>query len=119
VSSQLGLGSKSVLNVSEPTSIVLTLRKKRSSFDLVADMIESARGGAKQTAIMYRANLSYELLMEYLPLLTAKSLLEGKDENGLFHPSSKGLRYLKEYRSYGKLKDSLLNKQRLIKSYLE
>jgi len=95
------------------------VRKKRSSLDLIADMIEAAKGGARQTAIMYGANLSYDLLVTYLPVLQAKRLLEAKDTNGLIFPSQKGLRYLREYRSYRRTKDGLLSKQHRILSLLE
>ncbi len=94
-------------------------KRKRKSPDLVADMLESAKGGAKQTAIMYRANLSYDLLKEYLSLLLSRGLLNEKDERGLFHPSEKGLKYLSEYRKYGHLHDSFLSKQRTIMNFIE
>ena len=82
-------------------------------------MLESAKGGAKQTAIMYRANLSYDLLKDYLSLLLSRGLLHERDENGLFYPSAKGLRYLSEYRKYGQLHDSFLNKARTIRNFIE
>ena len=93
-----------------------SVRKKRGSIDLLADMLESARGGARQTAIMYRANLSYDVLMQYLPVLLSRKLLEERDENGLFRTSSKGLRFIREYRKYGRLRASLLQKRLLIES---
>jgi len=100
-------------------SALVPARKKRGSLDLIADMIETAKGGARQTAIMYRANLSYDLLMTYLPLLKEKSLLEARDSDGLFYPSAKGLRYLREYRRYGRLRENLASKQHRIMSLLE
>ncbi len=95
------------------------VRRKRGSMDLLADMLECSRGGARQTAIMYRANLSYDVLKQYLPLLLSKNLLEERDENGMFKPSSKGLRFIREYRKYGRLRDSMVQKRLLIESFVE
>jgi predicted transcriptional regulator len=94
-------------------------KKKRNSMELIAEMLESARGGARQTAIMYRANLSYELLKVYLQLLVQRDLISSRDAEGLFHTSPKGMKYLKEYRKYGKLRESLLETQLAIASLLE
>ena len=93
--------------------------KRRSSTDLAADMLECAKGGARQTAIMYGANLSYGLLQEYLSLLLSRGLLLERDENGLFRPSARGLRYLREYREYRRLNDSLAHKRRTVESLIE
>lgn len=93
--------------------------KRRSSRDLAADMLECARGGARQTAIMYGANLDYGLLQEYLSLLVSRGLMQDRDENGLFRTSVKGLRYLREYREFGRLRDSLTHKQRTVERLIE
>jgi len=96
-----------------------TGRRKRGWMDLLADMLECSRGGARQTAIMYRANLSYDLLKQYLPVLLSKNLLEERDENGMFRPTTKGLRFIREYRKYGRLRDSALQTKQLIESFVE
>jgi predicted transcriptional regulator len=94
-------------------------KRKRSSLDLIADMLESAKGGARQTAIMYQANLNYELLRGYLALLIKRQLIEDRDANGLFYTSEKGLAYLKEYRKYGRLCIALTRSKRTISSLVE
>lgn len=50
--------------------------KRRDRHDIVAEILETARGGAIKTHIMYKAKLSYAQLNEYLPLLVEKGFLE-------------------------------------------
>jgi len=78
-------------------------RKKRNRLEIAADMLEAAKNGARKTRIMYGANLSYELLESYLPTLIEEGLLQDSDENGVYHISSKGLTFLKEFKELGKL----------------
>ena len=79
-------------------------RKKRNRLEIAADMLEAARNGARKTRIMYGANLSYELLAQYLPVLIEKGLLEDSDENGVYHISGKGSSFLKEFKEFRKLR---------------
>lgn len=53
-----------------------TERMRRDRFDIVAEILETAQGGAIKTHIMYKAKLSYGQLCEYIPLLLEKGLLE-------------------------------------------
>ncbi len=87
--------------------------------DVVADMLAAARTGARQTAIMYQANLSYNLLTVYLHRLVENKLLTEKDSRGLFHVSIKGMRYLREYRRYEELSESLSKKRATILALLQ
>jgi len=51
-------------------------RVRRDRFDIVAEILESARGGVIRTHVMYRAKLSYGQMCEYVPLLLEKGFLE-------------------------------------------
>jgi predicted transcriptional regulator len=53
-----------------------SIRKNRSSIDIVANILEIAKDGAKKTRIMYLANLSFDQLKKYLNFLIDKNLLE-------------------------------------------
>lgn len=53
-----------------------SVSKRRDRHDIVAEILETARGGAIKTHIMYKAKLSYAQLNEYLPLLVEKGFLE-------------------------------------------
>ena len=52
------------------------MNKRRDRHEIVAEILETARGGAIKTHIMYKAKLSYAQLNEYLPLLVEKGFLE-------------------------------------------
>lgn len=52
--------------------------KNRDRSAIVADILSAANRGARKTSIMYKANLSYEQLVEYLKLLVDMGLLEEK-----------------------------------------
>jgi len=53
-----------------------SVTRRRDRHDIVAEILETAIGGAIKTHIMYKAKLSYAQLNEYLPLLIEKGFLE-------------------------------------------
>jgi len=65
----------------------------RSRLQIVADILSEARVGAKKTRIMYRSNLSHELLDKYLTEVLNAGLLsfDGKD---LYMVTRKGQEFL-------------------------
>jgi predicted transcriptional regulator len=94
-------------------------RSKRSSLELTADVLGAALEGAKKTAIMYRANLSFDLLNRYLDLLTTKKVLLVRDEFGLYWVSPRGMKFLREYNSYKKTKSAYFRKSKAVNEFLE
>ena len=71
----------------------------------MAEILEVAIDGALKTQMMYRANLSFAQLNEYLKLLTDLKLL-GIPENNVrkvYKTTSKGMRYLQSYRDINEL----------------
>jgi len=71
----------------------------------MAEVLGVAREGTLKTQIMYRANLSFAQLNEYLSLLLELNLLEAVVANGktIYKTSEKGLRYLESYREIREL----------------
>jgi len=71
----------------------------------MAEILEIAREGCLKTQIMYRANLSFAQLNEYLSLLLGLNLLETvkKTEKTMYKTTDKGLRYLQSYREIREL----------------
>jgi len=71
----------------------------------MAEILEVAREGTLKTQIMYRANLSFAQLNEYLALLLELDLLEAIEEaeKTLYKTTNKGLRYLQSYREIREL----------------
>ena len=84
--------------------VTASSRKKRNSIEIAADVLDVTKHGARKTRIMYGANLSYELLQEYLAALIEKGLIEKRDESGIFHLSSKGSRFLEEFNKLKRLR---------------
>jgi len=71
----------------------------------MAEVLGVAREGTLKTQIMYRANLSFAQLNEYLSLLLELNLLEtvkAADKN-IYKTTEKGLRYLDSYREIREL----------------
>jgi predicted transcriptional regulator len=84
--------------------------KRRDHLFIMAEILEVAIDGALKTQVMYRANLSFAQLNEYLRLMLDIKLLESvkNTERVLYKTTSKGVRYLQSYRE---LRD-LLKKER-------
>jgi len=74
-------------------------RKRRDRLLIIAEMLETAKEGALKTPIMYKANLSFTQLNEYLSYLLEIKFLETitKDEEMIYKATSKGLEYLRGY----------------------
>ena len=81
-------------------------KKKRSQLEIIYDMLSSVQqkgGRIKPTHLLYRSNLSYKLLQEYLGLLETQGLLceeaNRKDPNRKEYViTDKGLKFLFEYK---------------------
>jgi predicted transcriptional regulator len=67
-------------------------RKKRSSYDIIYDILESCKYGVKKTRLMYNANLSFQVLEKYVIKLTEKGLILKKEDK--FFITEKGIKYL-------------------------
>ena len=85
---------------------------------IVADVLEVAKDGARKTRIMFGANLSYELLELYLATLVQEDLLEQSDKKGIYRISRKGSIFLKEFSEFRKLQslygDKIVSLKRLL-----
>jgi predicted transcriptional regulator len=73
--------------------------KRRDKIDIIAEILTIAQDGLLKTQIMYRANLSFAQLNEYLDFLTKIELLEIAKENRktMYKTTNKGELYLKKY----------------------
>jgi len=81
-------------------------RRRRDRLTIMAQVLDIAREGTLKTQIMYRANLSFAQLNEYLSLLREVELLKVNTEDGrtTYKTTSKGIRYLE---NFVKIKDLL------------
>ena len=74
----------------------------RSSFEIIAEILETAKMGAKKTRIMYSCGLSYTFVQKYLDLLIQTGLLTN---GNAYNTTPKGLGFLRKYQRL----DLLLN----------
>jgi len=77
--------------------------KKRTRVEIIEEilqMVAMKRGRIKQTHLMYKANLSYKLLKQYVNELIANGMLEEKKEgsNIFIYLKPKGQDFLAKYR---------------------
>jgi predicted transcriptional regulator len=79
-------------------------------------MINSSKGGVRKTTIMFRANLSFQLLTKYLKVLLTNGFLEFED--GLFRPSAKGLAFLRRFAKYQRALSDVRKSEELVRLYL-
>jgi len=80
----------------------------RDRLEIIADIVSIARERVKRTQIMYKANLSYKLLVRYLTEVTVAGLLVPEDYS--YKSTRKGKRFLERYRSYAR-KQKFLEKR--------
>ena len=66
----------------------------RSSFDIIAEILEVAKRGAKKTRIMYSCGLSYLFVQKYLNLLVETGLL---NLGMSYETTEKGIGFLRKY----------------------
>ena len=62
--------------------------KRRDRLIIIGEIINITRKGSSKTQIMFKANLSFSQLNQYLSLLLKTSLLEKKAINGKVVPGS-------------------------------
>lgn len=71
---------------------------RRNDLDICADLLNVARGGAKKTQLVYRANLNFKIIKKYITRLSEYGFLES--EGGRYFTTDKGNRYLVQYREF-------------------
>ncbi len=52
------------------------MKSRRSSIEIIADILKVGEHGARKTEIMYRANTSYSQVQKYLGLLLANDCID-------------------------------------------
>jgi predicted transcriptional regulator len=83
----------------------------------MAEIMEIAKKGALKTEIMYKANLSFSQLNEYIKLLTSTNLLIKMPENGktVYRVTEKGIDFLSRHEEIM----CLLNEEEAIANKIE
>jgi len=79
--------------------------KRRDKLYIIAEILEIAKDGTLKTQIMYRANLSFTQLNDYLRFLLKIKLLDKilENEKEKYKATEKGLDFLQRYREITEL----------------
>jgi predicted transcriptional regulator len=88
--------------------MVITNVKKRASnghrgrLDIIADILGASHGGAKKTSLMYRCNLSFRQLEQYLGFMLKNEFLQKSSgirdsSNNVFEVTDKGKEFIRVY----------------------
>jgi len=79
--------------------------KRRDKLYIISEILEIAKDGTLKTQIMYRANLSFTQLNDYLKFMLRINLLEKVVENDkeIYKATGKGLNFLQRYREITEL----------------
>ena len=78
------------------------MSKYRDRLQIIADILSIVRNGAKKTQIMYKANLSYAVLIRYLGEVLNSSLVRYKEGNN-YVLTAKGKEFLNQHGEYCEL----------------
>jgi predicted transcriptional regulator len=76
-----------------------TSSKRRDKLSIIAEILEIAREGTLKTQIMYKANLSFAQLNDYLKFMLKTELLKKFNANGkeVYIATEKGLDFLQRH----------------------
>ena len=88
------------------------MSKKRGRLQIIHDILNAVRakgGTIKPTHLLYKSNLSHQMMGEYIKELKGKDFItehEGKKGSKTFSLTKKGYDYLAEYRTVVKFIES-------------
>tara|TARA_Y100000310_G_C20694469_1_gene824537 strand:+ start:4941 stop:5210 length:270 start_codon:yes stop_codon:yes gene_type:complete len=86
------------------------MSQRRTRIEIIYDILTAIQvkgGRIKPTHLMYKSNLSHELMKAYILELTEKELIEKEvKEQGMVLITIKGLQFLEQYRKMKEFTDS-------------
>ncbi|MEK6854794.1 MAG: DUF4364 family protein [Nanoarchaeota archaeon] len=87
------------------------MNKKRSKLEIIRDILEvinSKNGRIKPTHILYKSNLSYTMMEEYLNELITKEFItiDTSNKSKTYSITEKGADYLSQYKLISEFTDS-------------
>jgi predicted transcriptional regulator len=88
--------------------------KRRDKLSIIAEVLEIAKGGTLKTQIMYKANLSFVQLTEYLEYMLKTRLLEKLEikTKEVYMATEKGIDFLQRHAELTALLDEENEKAR-------
>jgi predicted transcriptional regulator len=98
------------------------LSKYRNRIEIIADILDIVKPGARKTQIMYKGNLSYKLLTRYLGEVVGAGLVCVGEKASIYRLTEKGEAFLRHFESYSRSRvevDQHLNNIKNLRAMLE
>jgi len=80
------------------------MERKRGHLEIARDILEVAKSGARPTALVYRANLNFNIIKRYLKeleeaaLIDVENLTQGGSRTRLYVTTERGLEFMESVR---------------------
>lgn len=76
-------------------------KKRRSTFQILAEILKLGQNGVKKSHIVYRANLNFKTFNKYLKSLKKAGLMIGPTRISRFYKTTeKGVKYLNNFENF-------------------
>jgi len=87
------------------------MKQKRTQLEIIHDMLSTVQqkgGKIKPTHLLYKSNLSYKMMQEYVDILKGRGLIGEEDAKGKkqYVLTTKGLQFLFEYKRIAEFTDA-------------
>ena len=93
---------------------------RRDRLEIIADILEVAKGGQLKTRILYDGNLSFSQLNKYLAFMIKMGFLEVNmdNEKRIYRTTNRGLKYLESFEEISSLLTKEPDKPKIMSHYL-
>jgi predicted transcriptional regulator len=71
---------------------------KRTSLEIIAEILSLCEQPQTKTHVMYRTNLSWEMAQKYLTQLQSRGLLQIHHSSTKYQTTRKGLKFIKKWK---------------------
>ena len=92
------------------------MSKYRNRVEIIADILNIVRDGARKTQIMYKGNLSYKLLTRYLREVIGAGLVCAGERSNIYQLTEKGKMFLKDFEDYSRSRSEVEHQLTDVKS---
>ena len=83
-----------LINIDQQIYIGESMSVRRTRLDIIRDILELAEGGIRKTRLMYRLNLSFRAVNEYLSFLIQQGIITHTEKPRVYKLTKKGKQVL-------------------------
>jgi predicted transcriptional regulator len=91
--------------------------KRRSSVEILYDILQAAVPGLRKTPLLFRVNLNPRIMEKYLEFCIKNGLIAR--EGRIFKTTEKGLKFIESYKDYAEYSDKLEKISENLKAILQ